>query len=219
MVEGKLAQDEIRAGLCHPIPDCLDALALACRAPVHGDIRPAIRQSLEPFALRDGQAAHGTGILRSLVLDEKIVSRECFLVSHPLLCRGIRTEGSRTAPAARKFSLRIVDEALDTLVVACRKAGGKVAPDDMVAPAHGIRLSVDGMTVDGIQGERHIGVDAKVMPTVLDPASDDVAGDAEGRRHGSAACFSSAVRSAGGSCLPVRFSALARIPLQARFDK
>ena len=182
MVEGKLAQDEIRAGLCHPIPDCLDALALACRAPVHGDIRPAVRQSLQALALGDGQAADGTGILRSLVLDEEIVTGECFLIAHPLLCRGVRTEGSRAVSATRKFSPWIVDEGLDALVIACRKAGGKIALDDMVAPAHRIRIGI-------------------------------------GRRHGSAACFSSAVRSAGGSCLPVRFSALARIPLQARFDK
>lgn len=182
VVEGKLAQDEIGARLCHAVPDSLDALALACWTAIHGDIRPAIRQSLEPFALRDGQATDGTGILRSLVLDEEIVSRERFLITHPLFCRGIRTEGSCAGSATRKFSLWIVDEGLDALVIACRKAGGKVAPDDMVASAHSIRIGI-------------------------------------GRRHGSAACFSSAVRSAGGSCLPVRFSALARIPLQARFDK
>ena len=66
VVEGKLAQDEIGARLCHAVPDSLDALALACWTAIHGDIRPAIRQSLEPFALRDGQATDGTGILRSL---------------------------------------------------------------------------------------------------------------------------------------------------------
>ena len=219
MVEGKLAQDEIRAGLCHAVPDSLDALALACRATIHRDIRPAIRQSLEPFALRDGQAADGTGILRSLVLDEEIVSRERFLITHPLLCRSIRTEGSRAGSATRKFPPWIVDEGLDALVVACRQTGGKVALDNMVASAHSIRIGIDSVTIHGIEREGHIGVDAKVMPAVLNPTSDDVAGDAEGRRHGIAACFSSAVRSAGGSCLPVRFSALARIPLQARFDK
>lgn len=108
MVEDELAQDEVSTGLCHAVSDGFDSLTVAGRMVIPRNVGPAVRETLQAFALGDSQAADGVGF--PLLLKDEVVSAERFLIAEPLLGRGVGHEGADGWFPAGKTGLALLKD-------------------------------------------------------------------------------------------------------------